>query len=260
MHKEAQAILIAVITLVFLCSILIVLFVVFQRRKNSLILRQKESEKRFEQEISKMQIEIREETFRNISWELHDNIGQLLTLAKIQLQSKANNSEVLFILDKGLKELRALSKSINPDTLKNISLVLAINQEIERLNRLGFIKATFKVVGKETTLKSDVEIVLFRIIQEFLSNTIKHAKATALDIVLKFEKNELYVTAKDNGTGIPQNKVNHAGMGLKNIVDRAQLINAKATITSAENKGTELTIAYVVPDRFNTKNLTDETL
>ncbi|MFV0565040.1 MAG: sensor histidine kinase [Flavobacteriaceae bacterium] len=260
MHKEAQAILIAVITLVFLCAILIVLFVVFQKRKNSLILKQKESEKRFEQEISKMQIEIREETFRNISWELHDNIGQLLTLAKIQLQSNANTSEVLFILDKGLKELRALSKSINPDTLKNISLVLAVNQEVERLNRLGFIKATFKVMGEETSLKTDVEIVFFRIIQEFLSNTIKHAKATTLDIILKFGKNELHITAKDNGTGIPKNKANRAGMGLKNIVDRAQLIGAKATITSVENKGTELTIAYIIPDILNTKTQVDETL
>ncbi len=244
MHREAEAILMAVITLVIMCTILIVLFVVFQKRKNTLILEQKESEKRFEQEIAKMQIEIREETFKNISWELHDNIGQLLTLAKIQLQSNTDKAEVLFVLDKGLKELRALSKSINPETLNSISLVMAINQEIERLNRLEFIKATLSVVGNEKPLKSDVEIVFFRIMQEFLSNTIKHAKATTLDIELKFCENKLRIWAKDNGTGIPENKKNHNGMGLKNIIDRAELVGAHATITSAKDKGTELTIVY----------------
>ena len=74
MQREGQAILIAIFTLVILCVIIVILFVIFQKRKNALILEQKEIEKKFEQEIAKAQIEIREETFRNISWELHDNI------------------------------------------------------------------------------------------------------------------------------------------------------------------------------------------
>ena len=72
-------------------STMIGLFVVFQRRKDKLLKEQKERQKRFEREIAETQIEIREETLRNISWELHDNIGQLLTLAKIQLQTSPKN-------------------------------------------------------------------------------------------------------------------------------------------------------------------------
>ncbi|ULC59439.1 histidine kinase [Flaviramulus sp. BrNp1-15] len=253
MQQERQAILAAVITLVLLCTILIILFLVFQKRKNALITKQKESEKRFEQEIAKTQIEIREETFRAISWELHDNIGQLMTLAKIQLQNSEGIGieDTLITLNKGLKELRALSKSISPETLKNISLVSAIKQEIERLNKLGYIKAGFNIIGEEIPLNSDVEIVFFRIIQEFLSNTLKHAKATKLNIVITFAENTITILAKDNGRGFTENKENYSGMGIKNIIKRAQLVNARATLNSIENEGTELKIFYKLKDLQN---------
>ncbi|WP_397362185.1 sensor histidine kinase [Olleya sp. R77988] len=246
MQQEGQAILIAVFILVFLCIMLIVLFIVFQKRKNTLILKQKDSEKRFGQEIAKTQIEIREETFRNISWELHDNIGQILTLAKIQLQNSTNKEDILLTLDKGLKELRSLSKSINPETLKNSSLVSAIIQETDRLNKLEYLKAKVNLIGEEIHLDNEVEIVFFRIIQEFLSNTIKHAKATTLDITIQYLNNTVQITAKDNGQGFIDNTETHSGMGIKNIVKRAQLINAKATITSKINEGTQLQIFYKI--------------
>lgn len=244
MQREEQAILIAVFILFLLSSILVILFVVFQKRKNMLLLEKKETAKRFKQEIAKTQIEIREEIFRNISWELHDNIGQLLTLAKLQLQTDTDKEDVLEVLNKGLIELRALSKSINPDVLNSITLISAIKQELERLNKLQYLKATLTVKGEEYTINNDVQTILFRIIQEFLSNTIKHAKATELSISLKFDENTLYLLAKDNGKGLPNNYLEFDGMGLKNIVKRAQLINAEVQIDSEENKGTQLSIIY----------------
>ncbi|WP_345742951.1 hypothetical protein [Algibacter lectus] len=149
MGREGQTILVAVFTLVFLCLISVVLFVIFQKRKNMLLLKNKEIKKHFEQEIAKMQIEIREETFRNISWELHDNIGQLLTLAKIQLQTSSNIEEVKVTLNKGLRELRSLSRLINPEALKKMRFTEAVTQEIERFNRLNFINASIRIEGEE---------------------------------------------------------------------------------------------------------------
>lgn len=247
MEREGQSILIAVFTLVFLCVILITLFVIFQRRKNSLLLQQKETEKRFEQEIAKTQIEIREETFRNISWELHDNIGQLLTLAKIQVQNSEDKEEVKKTLDKSLKELRAISKAINPDSLKNTKLASAITQEIDRFNRLNFIKASLTVEGKIKPLDSKVEIIFFRILQEFFSNTIKHAKASNLDVCLNYTTHELIVTAKDDGKGFDASRFQNTGIGLTNIENRAKLVNAKAIVTSKPKEGTQLTIKYTYP-------------
>ena len=89
MESEASQIILIVTTIIIITFVIfiILLFTVFQKRKNSLLELQAENKKRFEREIAETQIEIREETLRNISWELHDNIGQLLTLAKIQLQN-----------------------------------------------------------------------------------------------------------------------------------------------------------------------------
>ncbi len=245
MEREGQAILLAICTLVFLCIIVIILFSVFQKRKNFLILKQKEAEKRFEQEISKMQIEIREETFRNISWELHDNIGQLITLAKIQLQNSASADDIKESLDKSLKEVRTLSRAINPEVLKEISLVAAIRQELDRFNRLKYIETELNISGEEKEMNSKVEIVFFRILQEFFSNTIKHANATQLKIFMNFGKNSLDITAEDNGKGFNSNgNLNSPGIGLTNITKRAQLINAKADIKSIVGIGTQLHISY----------------
>ncbi|MCW9038781.1 MAG: histidine kinase, partial [Altibacter sp.] len=87
-EKEVQSFLIifSVIAL-FLALTVIFLFAIFQKRKNKLIQEQQEAENRFQEELIETQIEIKEDTLRNVSWELHDNIGQLLTLAKIQLQN-----------------------------------------------------------------------------------------------------------------------------------------------------------------------------
>lgn len=240
---EGQAIFISVLILVVLSVILIVLFSVFQKRKNKLLIKQNETKKHFEREIAKTQIEIREETFRNISWELHDNIGQILTLAKIQLQNSTDKKGVILTLDKALKELRALSRSINPEALANSTLASVITTEIERLNRLDYIKAKLIEEGDYYQLDKDVEIVFFRMIQEFLSNTIKHAKATELLIKIIYSTNRLQIIAKDNGRGFEKNNTNY-GMGIKNILKRAELINAIATITSEKNEGTELKIVY----------------
>ncbi|WP_346881549.1 ATP-binding protein [uncultured Algibacter sp.] len=245
MEREGQAILVAVGTLVFLCIIVIVLFVIFQRRKNTLLLEQKTNEQHFKQEIAKMQIEIREETFRNISWELHDNVGQLITLAKIQLQSGASTEDIKESLNKSLQEVRTLSRAINPEALKNTTLVKALQQELDRFNRLKYIEAKLTVVGEEKIINHEVEVVFFRILQEFFSNTIKHANASALNITMDFGPKKVNITAQDNGKGFNAKKdSNYMGIGLSNIKKRAQLINANLTIESEVNKGTKLHLLY----------------
>ncbi len=224
----------------------IILFVVFQNRKNRLLKEQKETKKRFEREIAETQIEIREETLRNISWELHDNIGQLLTLAKIQLQSASANNlkEVSETISKGLNEVRSLSKLINPEAIKNINLKEAVQLEIDRFNRLNFIDASLKVIGSEIQIDKKSSIIIFRMLQEFFSNTIKHSKATKLKVVLEYTADQLLISVSDNGIGFSISKNTNKGIGLQNIENRANLIGAKALFLSEQNKGTTLNIQY----------------
>ena len=163
---------VSTLLVLFIVVALIVLFTVFQKKKNFLIEKQNENQKRFEREIAKTPIEIREETLRNSSWELHDNIGQLLTLAKIQLQSATgeNIEEVSKTITRGLIEVRALSKLINPEAIKNSNLKEAVQLEIDRFNRLNFIDARLDILGHEVDIDKNhriIIIIIIRILQDF---------------------------------------------------------------------------------------------
>lgn len=245
---EKEIIIITAIAIpVTLVVIVIVLFSVFARRKNRLLQEQEITKKAFDRELAESQIEIREETLRNISWELHDNIGQLMTLAKIQAQLAIEKPELMAEVSEtigdGINELRALSKLINPEALKSLSLVEAVTMEIERFNRLKFIKASLSVNGQVTPLDGNTQIILFRILQEFFSNTIKHSKAASLKVILDYSTDCLLITAEDNGVGFDEND-DFMGIGLTNMKTRAKLINSTLDLNSIKEKGTSLNLMY----------------
>ncbi len=236
----------AIIILFSVCVIMVFLFVIFQKKKNVLLIKQVETLQQYEKEIAESQVEIREQTLRNISWELHDNIGQLITLAKIQLQSVADNPENIKEVNDNLttilNEVRSLSKVINPDFISNIKLNEAIQLEIDRFNRLNYIQSSLIVEGQYFDLDSKAEIIIFRILQEFFSNTIKHSKASKLKVQMSYTQDKLIIIAEDNGKGFDALNVSANGIGLNNMKKRGHLINADISIQSVLNKGTQLTI------------------
>ena len=245
-EKSSEVVIIITTVIVLLMTFgIILLFSIFQRRKNDLLKDQEKEREQFEKEIAETQIEIREETLRNISWELHDNIGQLLTLAKIQLQnaSEENIKEVKETITKGLNEVRSLSKLINPEAINNINLREAVQLEIDRFNRLEFIKSTLIIEGNDIDIDKKATIIIFRILQEFFSNTIKHSKASTLRVILDFNGDTLNIIAKDNGIGFSSD-AKKDGIGLINIKKRGQLIGAEINFESEKNKGTSLEIHY----------------
>ena len=226
----------------------IFLFAIFQKRKNKLLREQQDAENRYREEIIETQIEIKEETLRNISWELHDNIGQLLTLAKIQLQNADDNPAVHLAsetIGQSLMELRSLSKLINPDTFSNLSLIEALQLEIERFHRMKYLKASLKFSNTEFYLDKKVELIIFRMLQEFFTNTIKHSKATLLSVEVDYKNDILTIKASDNGVGFNAEEITvHSGIGLSNIKNRAALIGAKVEIKSKEAEGTQFFLTY----------------
>ncbi|MAP54275.1 ATP-binding protein [Altibacter sp.] len=249
-EKEVQSFLIifSVIAL-FLALTVILLFAIFQKRKNKLIQEQQEAENRFQEELIETQIEIKEDTLRNVSWELHDNIGQLLTLAKIQLQNAKGSpeaiEEAITTIGTSLNELRSLSKLINPSTLNNLSLVEALQQEVERFNRLKYLEASLSHTGTSFFIDNKKEIIIFRMLQEFFTNTVKHSKASNLSVNVDYSNNVLQIIARDNGVGFDTSESTiKKGIGLSNIRNRARLIGADVKITSEPNEGTQFSLTY----------------
>lgn len=250
-EKEVQSFLIFFSIIAFFLALTVVLlFAIFQKRKNKLLREQEAAENRFREEIIEAEVEIREETLRNISWELHDNIGQMLTLAKIQLQNADEISEPVNeaseTISKCLVELRSLSKLINPDTFKNLSLVEALKLEVERFNRMKYLEASLDFNEESFDLDKKVEVVIFRMLQEFFTNTVKHSKASRLTVKVDYNGDKLNIEAKDNGIGFDATNMEvFTGIGLSNIRNRAKLIKAKAEIISRKGEGTQFYLTYI---------------
>ncbi|MDC8004902.1 ATP-binding protein [Aureisphaera galaxeae] len=248
MEPNATAELIVFISILLVAGLfLVLLFVIFIRRKNVLIRKSQEEKEAFERELAEAQIEIREETLRNISWELHDNIGQVMTLAKVKAQNAGDNPEKMKqaarLIGDGLDELRALSKMINPETIRKLSLRESVQMEIDRFNRMRFIDASLTIHGEVVDVNVKDQSILFRILQEFFSNTIKHSQATELKVDMYFKGENLIIKASDNGVGFNDSE-SFTGIGLKNMASRAKLIKTDFSIQSEENVGTTLTLEY----------------
>ncbi|QLE02985.1 histidine kinase [Galbibacter sp. BG1] len=249
-----------VISLIIYVSILIVILIVFvvtfflayQRRKTELLIEKADQLQKFELELSKAQTEIQEQTFKNISWELHDNIGQLLSVAKMQLnmlqhdlpeEKQKGFEEASNVLGQGLKELRQLSHMLNTDFVSKIGLQESIENEINRFKRLNFLSIQYDVEGESYNIDKKDEIIIFRIFQECFSNVVKYSKASVLNITVRYLPSELYVNATDNGVGFNQDSESE-GTGLMNMRKRAELIGADLSIKTAKNEGVSLTLRY----------------
>ncbi len=245
-------ILITTLMVILLVVVIIVIFSIFQNRKMKFLLEKRADEIRFEEEIIKSQLETQEQTLQNISWELHDNVGQLLSVAKMQLNmlqpDVANGQKNILdetgdIISKSLQEIRTLSKLLNPETVKNMGLQEAIELELHRFNRLNFLEADLEIKGEQIPIDQKDEIILFRILQEFLSNSVKHAKAKSLTVTLDYKIDKLIIIAKDSGVGFDEKKISK-GSGLINMQSRAKLIDTDFNIKSKENQGVTLTLTY----------------
>jgi hypothetical protein len=239
--------------LLIVTTLVVIFFIVFQKRKNKLLLDKIRQQQAFDEEIAQTQTEIQEQTLKHIGWELHDNVGQLLAYASMQLNMLSSKipEDMKSTLDlttdsikESLKEVRSLSKSLNNDVILNIGFEKSIANELDRLKRMKFASAELQIKGENKPLiNKKHEIILFRILQEFFSNSVKYSEAQNLKVELDYLKDELIILASDDGKGFDVETA-IKGSGLINMKSRAELINAKFDLFSKPNEGVKLTITY----------------
>src|SRR5690349_4385008 len=132
------------------------------------------------------QLEIQEQTFQNISREIHDNIGQKLTLAKLHLNTLGYDdiekttiqvNDSVTMISEAINDLSDLSRSMNSEIILNNGLIKALEFEAVQITKSGKYKISFSATGNPVFLDANTELVLFRIVQEALTNIIKHACA-----------------------------------------------------------------------------------
>ena len=238
-----------------------------KKREFSLLQKQKQDEKlnlqnEFQQTLLRTELEIREQTLKNISWEIHDNIGQILSLAKLNLgtvgmndpltvQEKIDDSKNL--ISKAIQDLRDIAKGLNTDHIKTLGLAKSTEHELEIIKKTGWFETVFETIGEIYKLEPQKELILFRIVQESFNNIIKHAKAGIIVVKMNYDPNCFSLMINDDGHGFEVNDLNTnkneaPGLGIKNMWDRAQIIGAQLTITSSAGNGTTVDIKLPIPN------------
>jgi hypothetical protein len=229
--------------------IIIILFFVQkkQRRFNNDLL---EIKSNYDLELYKAQSEIQEQTSLEIARELHDNVGQNLSLAKLTLstldldkkdEAKESVTEISDIIELALYNLRILTRCMNTEIIRKGGLIKSINMQVDLIQRGGKFNARLGVIGEPKSLPDTKEIFLFRIVQEAINNIIRHSKASEIWISLEYAMNSLVLQVLDNGTGFILNE-KIAGpdivSGIYNMQRRAKIIEAEFEIDSQVGKGT----------------------
>lgn len=252
MFKEIQGLSNSVIvgTIIFLfLSLFIIgnLLLYFYKRKKHFA-EKKKMEVDFYQNLLQTQLEIQEQTFKTISQEIHDNIGQMLSLAKMNLSKfeidRDNSDEAVLsakdLVSHAVSSLRDLSKTLNTDTIITIGLIKSIEMELELVEKTTGIKTSFETSGNPKKLEPQKELILFRIVQESLHNSIKHASAKLLSVHANFKDDVLQLSICDDGIGFNYPNNNEQGSGLRNMQSRSKLIDAEWTLESAPGNGTKI--------------------
>ena len=235
-----------------LCIAYIAFIYVARTQQNNLILKQN----LLQQQLLETRLEIQEATFNAISTEIHDNVGQVLSLAKVQIniiqESDTLNKDILDHVKENittaLSDLRDIAGSLNSERIRYSSIHVTLQKEIDRINKTGIIRASMVSGGLEKEMNEQKKLVLLRIVQECLQNCIKHAQASAVSVSLQHEKDCLCVTVRDDGKGFDINDdgFRGKGMGLLNIRTRSALTGGSSTIESVIGRGTtiQITIPY----------------
>jgi signal transduction histidine kinase len=250
----------AVLALLLVGFIVSILFL-YQRRQHRQEQELTRMREEYEREVLRSQLEIQEESFKTIGQELHDNIGQMLSVVKLSLAvlpvpkehaayEPIQNSRQ--VLNKAMTDLADLTKSLHTDRIAQIGLADSIQFELESLKRSGLVEIDFSIAGSEQSLDEQKSIFLFRIFQENMNNILKHAKAKRVTVSLLYSDDEFVMQIADDGVGFDiQAKKNStlstAGVGLKSIFNRAKLIGAVLDMQSEVGKGTTVTIRLPLP-------------
>jgi signal transduction histidine kinase len=265
MHQNSEIYFVSIIGIILgilLVSFIVAMLFFYQRRQKRQEQEMDRMKDMYEKEALRSQLEIQENTFKSIAQELHDNIGQMLSVAKLSLsvlplekEHKAyeqvkNSREVL---NKAIFDLSNLTKSLHTERIVDIGLIESIRYELYALRRAGVLQVHFHTSGTEFAFNEQKAIFLFRMFQESLNNVLKHSKATEITVNLDYADGQFFMEIRDNGIGFnvqekQESTSSGSGVGLRSLFNRARIMGADFFITSEKGKGTIISIKLPLPE------------
>ncbi|WP_299259426.1 ATP-binding protein [uncultured Aquimarina sp.] len=230
---------------IFLLSLsVIVFFIIYQRRLLAQQKKHQKVESDYQKELLKTAIQSQEEERTRIAKELHDDVGAMLTTTKLyigQIEPELSSEELTGLADKiggffddMIQSVRSISQDLRPVVLEKLGFIEAMDSLVQTIRDSGKIKISFKNYSTLSIAKTK-ELNIYRIIQELITNTLKHAEASDIKIEMKNQNDALIIVYEDNGKGLDQKQLQYRkGLGLKNIESRLSVLSG--TISFLEEK------------------------
>jgi len=213
--------------------------------------------KQTERKILNAVIETEERDKERFARDLHDGLGSLLSSINIYINlirsedtDESEKKEILDftkgLIDEAIASTKEIANNLRPNIISRFGLVASIRSFYEKLNETGLVKINLENNIEDKELSKDIEVTLYRVLKELITNTLKHASADKIDMDLSIKNNMLILNYYDNGIGFDINKMlkkeKATGMGISNIISRIKAINGSSEFTSSEGKGLHVTI------------------
>ncbi|HEX9388893.1 MAG TPA: PAS domain S-box protein [Anaerolineales bacterium] len=206
--------------------------------------------------LSRHLVEIQENERKYIARELHDETSQALTSLKLGLhviEQTADGDPTIggqvanlkILADEILESLHRLAMNLRPASLDHLGLVEALTSLVQSTGERSGVAARFKCLGfdQRNRLTEDIESSIYRIVQESLTNIVRHAKATCADVILEWQDDQIMIIVEDDGIGIDLDSVRAAGhLGLVGMQERTEMLQGRLLIDSNPNTGTTLVV------------------
>jgi signal transduction histidine kinase len=250
MDDSKEGVLLIATTMVVLVAFsltVLAVMLIYRKRKVEHLHEISRMNENFARELLEAQLEVQRQTMQYIGREIHDNVGQQLTLASLytqQLDSQDMHTmhqiaSIARILDGSLADLRNLSRSLTDSAIGENDLDQLISLECTKVRSAKVCDVNFRCSTSPITSSDSVKNFVLRILQEFVQNSLKHSKCTTISVDLSAHSDGVTLTAADNGKGFTEPH-DHAGSGLANMKKRAAMIGAEISIQSVQEEGTRL--------------------
>jgi signal transduction histidine kinase len=224
-------------------------FVTYQKKMLKKQLELNEIRAKQQEEILINTITAQEKERKRIAQDLHDEVGAMLSVVKLnvgriekkseELGAKKLAAETKTYLDEVITQVRRISRSLLPPSLEKLGLFFALEELANWVNKSDQLKIICWKSGEQFRFDTKKELAVFRIIQELLNNAIKHSEASNIYINSRFSPyNYLMISVSDNGKGFELNEKMATGLGLKNLESRSKIMDAKFKMKSTPGKGT----------------------
>jgi signal transduction histidine kinase len=224
-------------------------FVTYQKKMLKKQLELNETKAKQQEEILQNTILAQEKERKRIAQDLHDEVGAMLSVVKLNVgriekkseepMAKELAAETKNYLDEVITQVRRISRSLLPPSLEKLGLYFALEELANWVNKAEQLKIICWKNGEQFRFDVKKELAVFRIVQELLNNAIKHSGASVININTRFSPNGyLMISVNDNGRGFELNEKLKTGLGLKNLESRTQIMGAKFKMKSKPGKGT----------------------